>query len=692
MTSSHAGERLTGELEPIAPEEAIEMYLSDQSQDLRKSSLDTHRSALNFFEQWCAEQEIDNLNELTGRQLHSYRIWRREEAPRKTDTLAKSTEKTQQKVIRQFIRYCGQIDAVALNLHEKVRVPSIKKGDAARSNTVEPDQARKVIQWLSDYKYASLEHVTWLLLADTGARIGTLQSLDCDDYHPREDPPYLEANHRPDTGTGLKNGKNGERLIALSQHVCDVIDDYLGQKRPDVTDEFGRKPLFHRRILSFTSSSARSLNHYLPTAVVIAGCGKGLIASSGSTLWDYAEDVPPSEDESEDSSQEESPSEDNHDWSEKCVLMYLRVSTNEQKENGRSLESQEDELTSIIQADPDIRSFTAEPIRDEGETGTDFDREGIRRVGELAQEDEVTHLFVDTIDRIGRSVAETMMFIQNLRNKCGVRLKTRNREFDVRKPTDKMQVTMLAAMADFGTMNRARSAHRSSVDNFIKENSWKSWFPMVPIGYEMSGDWIQPIDELKPMIQDIYRYALETENYSEVARKINGKYEEEIEHMDRDYTDSITSQQIRAILSRPVYKGEPTVPVTSLEHYDANPSVKDSNLRIVSDETFEKAEKLLQRTSEKYSSNSDTKYSPADFAEEFDPFTVETVSPIVQLDCPKCTSRLTSNGQYEIDGDFASRMYNCSNSDCDYSRRWPHESEREMMNMLAKLDGLHSLL
>ncbi len=255
VTSNHAGERLTGELEPIAPEEAIEMYLSDQSQDLRKSSLDTHRSALNFFEQWCAEQGIDNLNELTGRQLHSYRIWRREEAPRKTDTLAKSTEKTQQKVIRQFIRYCGQIDAVALNLHEKVRVPSIKKGDAARSNTVEPDQAREVIQWLSDYKYASLEHVTWLLLADTGARIGTLQSLDCDDYHPREDPPYLEANHRPDTGTGLKNGKNGERLIALSQHVCDVIDDYLGQKRPDVTDEYGRNPLLatsHGRISSTT--------------------------------------------------------------------------------------------------------------------------------------------------------------------------------------------------------------------------------------------------------------------------------------------------------------------------------------------------------------------------------------------------------------------------------------------------------
>jgi DNA invertase Pin-like site-specific DNA recombinase len=468
----------------------------------------------------------------------------------------------------------------------------------------------------------------------------------------------------------------------------------------EVKDRIRR--VFHQRILPFTSRLPLSLNHYLPTAVVFAGSGKGLIATSGGTLWDYTDESPPREEKYEDdedaperksdTSQKQNPSGDGHSSSEKCVLMYLRVSTNEQKEDGRSLESQEDELTSIIEANPNIRSFTEDPITDEGETGTDFDREGIRRVGELAQEDEVTHLFVDTIDRIGRSIAETMMFIQTLRTKYGVRVKTRNREFDVRKPTDKMQVTMLAAMADFGTMNRARSALRSSADNFIKDNQWKSWFPECPIGYKEDDDWIQPIDGLKPMIRDIYHEFIKTQNYSQVARAINSKYDEEIDLMEREHTDRLSSQQIKAILSRPVYKGEPTIPVTTLEHYDPNPCVKDPKLQIVSDDTFEKAEIIVEETSEKYSSESDLNHLPTDFAEEFDPFTVETVSPIVQLKCPKCMGVLSANGQYEIDGEYASRMYKCPNSECDYGRRWPHESEREMMRMLTELDKIHSIL
>lgn len=130
--------------------------------------------------------------------------------------------------------------------------------------------------------------------------------------------------------------------------------------------------------------------------------------------------------------------------------MYVRVSTSEQKRDGRSLDSQEEELSSIVERDPDMRAYTPDAIRDEGETGTNFDREGIRRSAELTHKDEPTHLLVDTVDRIGRSVAETILFIQFLREECDVKLMTRSREFDILKPSDKMQLTMLAAMADFG--------------------------------------------------------------------------------------------------------------------------------------------------------------------------------------------------------------------------------------------------
>ena len=242
-TRTTNGVRQQTELEPITPEEAIGMYEADRKQELRKTSFRVHQSALRFFKQWCSDQEIENLNDLTGRQLHQYRIWRREEAPTKTDTLSKQSEKTQQKFLRQFIRYCEQIDAVPVGLHAKVRIPSIPDDEVARSDTVDAEQAQEVIKWLGNYEYASLEHVVWLLLADTGARIGTIVALDLDDYCPQEEPPYIRVRHRPETGTKLKNGENGERLIALSENVCRVIDDYLDHHRPDVTDDYGREPL-----------------------------------------------------------------------------------------------------------------------------------------------------------------------------------------------------------------------------------------------------------------------------------------------------------------------------------------------------------------------------------------------------------------------------------------------------------------
>ena len=238
-------------LEPLSPEAGVEMYEADRRSELRKTSLQTHRSALRFFETWCSQEEIENLNELTGRDLHRYRVWRREEAPQKVDRLSKKSEQTQQKIIRQFIRYLEQVNAVTPGLHELVRVPTVAKTDAARTDTVDTEQAREILDWLGNYEYASLEHVVLYLLADTGARIGTIVALDLDDYRPNADPAHLRVKHRPETGSELKNGVSGERLVAVSDGLCSVVDDYINHKRKDVPDDYNRNALLttsHGRI------------------------------------------------------------------------------------------------------------------------------------------------------------------------------------------------------------------------------------------------------------------------------------------------------------------------------------------------------------------------------------------------------------------------------------------------------------
>ena len=76
-------------------------------------------------------------------------------------------------------------------------------------------------------------------------RRGAAHALDVDDYDPNGQ--YLELHHRPDTGTPIKNGFDGERLVDLSGWLCNLLDDWIRDRRSDVTDSYGREPLLATR-------------------------------------------------------------------------------------------------------------------------------------------------------------------------------------------------------------------------------------------------------------------------------------------------------------------------------------------------------------------------------------------------------------------------------------------------------------
>ena len=82
--------RPTMSLEPIEPEAALELFLKDKEAELAQTTIKSHDYRLRHFLRWCHEQGIENLNTLTGRQLHEYRLWRREDGD-----LNKVSEKTQ---------------------------------------------------------------------------------------------------------------------------------------------------------------------------------------------------------------------------------------------------------------------------------------------------------------------------------------------------------------------------------------------------------------------------------------------------------------------------------------------------------------------------------------------------------------------------------------------------------------------
>jgi len=223
-------------LEPLDPETALELYLTQKETDFAVATLRSHRSRLGHFIRWCEEEGIDNLNDLTGRRLQEFRLWRKEDGD-----LNKVSMKSNMDTVRVFVRWLGTVDAVDPELYVKVLSPDPTPKENSRDVKHESEEAEAALKYLARYEYATREHVTLSLLWHTMLRLGAAHALDVDDYHPEDQA--LEVIHRPETGTPIKNGLDGERFIGLADWICTLLDDWIAEQRPNVTDEYGREPL-----------------------------------------------------------------------------------------------------------------------------------------------------------------------------------------------------------------------------------------------------------------------------------------------------------------------------------------------------------------------------------------------------------------------------------------------------------------
>lgn len=114
-------------LEPIDPETARELYLDHRETHISAATLKNHRYQTDHFVRWCDEAGIDNLNDLSGRLLHEYRLWRQDDGELKATTIS-----AQMSTIRVFLKWAATIEAVPPTLYEKVLVPRVDPEDEYR--------------------------------------------------------------------------------------------------------------------------------------------------------------------------------------------------------------------------------------------------------------------------------------------------------------------------------------------------------------------------------------------------------------------------------------------------------------------------------------------------------------------------------------------------------------------------------
>ncbi len=117
---------MSGNLQPLDPERTLKLYLDARRDEITEQTLRGHRNRLRAFVAWCEEEEIENLNELAGRDLYAYRVWRREGNFRDSgEELALITLRGNLATLRAFLRFFADIDAVDEELFTQVPLPAV---------------------------------------------------------------------------------------------------------------------------------------------------------------------------------------------------------------------------------------------------------------------------------------------------------------------------------------------------------------------------------------------------------------------------------------------------------------------------------------------------------------------------------------------------------------------------------------
>lgn len=229
------------ESEEMSPRDAVERYLRRRRPDSTQQSIDGWAYRLKLFVEWCDSVGIETVGGFRRYDLDEYYELRSSE-------IAPATLEGEMWTLKMFFQFLEDLGAVEDGLGDAVRIPDLDPDDRSNDVKLATEDAVALLEYyrngdpFPDGHYGTRAHAFLELAWWTGARQGGLRALDLRDVHLGENP-YVDFRHRPETGTPLKNKLGGERPVALTDEMADILDHYVRNNRFDVRDEHGRQPL-----------------------------------------------------------------------------------------------------------------------------------------------------------------------------------------------------------------------------------------------------------------------------------------------------------------------------------------------------------------------------------------------------------------------------------------------------------------
>jgi len=204
------------------------------------------------------------------------------------------------------------------------------------------------------------------------------------------------------------------------------------------------------------------------------------------------------------------------------LWLYTRVSTDRQAEEGYSLSIQEEKLRAFaatMDGPAEVRL-----LKDDGYSGGSLERPGIQMLIREAEAGAITHVAVMKLDRLSRSLKDTMYLIEDVFLKNNVAFISLNESFDTGTPFGRAMVGILSVFAQFERENIYERT-RGGMLKRVEAGLWPGGGG-IPFGYDYDREkGILVPNEDAEKVRHLYERYLAGESLQSIADRLGLKYE-----------------------------------------------------------------------------------------------------------------------------------------------------------------------
>lgn len=197
------------------------------------------------------------------------------------------------------------------------------------------------------------------------------------------------------------------------------------------------------------------------------------------------------------------------------IYGYCRVSSDEQAAHGISIEAQRDILNGYAaMSQSEIRIF-----EDAGFSGKNTDRPALQKLLAAVRSGGVSSVVVWKLDRLSRSLRDTLSMIEDVLAPAGVTLVSVTESIDTSTPSGRMMLNLLAS---FAQLEREQDSDRVVMAHKHLARDCKYLGGHIPLGYLVDDEkHYQLHPDLAPVVRRVFEMYLSREGYTPILEYLN---------------------------------------------------------------------------------------------------------------------------------------------------------------------------